>query len=134
MQPGQGDGFRVSTVAVSRTLNSPVPSCSLPRHTNTPLGSALCLRPVSFRSRDLQATAVVLLLLFLPFVHKIITCTGFYDLFRERPDNTSVSLVKVRNLLRLKTKPCPSFQKSAQCRQHSPPPLSPQISHIYASS
>lgn len=71
----------------------------------------VCLWPVPlppaepWRSLLLFSSASIVSL----FAHKIITCTGFYSLFKERPDSNSVSLVVMRNLLRLKTKPCPPF-------------------------
>lgn len=71
----------------------------------------VCLWPVPlppaepWRSLLLFSSASIVSL----FAHEIITCTGFYDLFRERSDSNAVSLVAVRNLLRLKTKPCPPF-------------------------
>lgn len=55
--------------------------------------AGLYLWPVPLPSREpwrsllLFSSASVVSL----FAHKIITCTGFYDLFRERPDSSSVS-------------------------------------------
>lgn len=77
MQPGQGDGVGVSTVPVSRTFKQP---CSFLQPGTTHLEAGLFVCDFSFFTQQRLGGHCCCFASVSPFVHKIITCTGFYDL------------------------------------------------------